>query len=461
MKNSVTIIHDIENRMKSGGLPELAIKTFERYYQLLVDGETGMIQESCIQPVDYVPNVNQLGSDYTKIGEDAIEKTVIIKLNGGLGTSMGLEKAKSLVKVKGDKSFLDIIAEQTLSLKMPLVLMNSFSTHNDSLQSLDKYQELFDDNLLFSFIQHKVPKIDRNKLSPANYSVQPELEWCPPGHGDIYTSLITSNTLEQLLDSGYKYAFISNSDNLGAIMDAKILGYFVKHCIPFMMEVAQRTTADRKGGHLAKDNDGRLILREIAQCNAADIDDFQNINRYKYFNTNNIWINLAELKSMMDEYNNILPLPMIRNTKPVNPREPDSASVYQLETAMGSAINLFPEARALHVTRERFIPVKTTSDLLIVRSDLYTLNEHSQLSINLKEGHEKPIIMLDQKYFKMIDQFEERFPYGVPSLLECDKFIINGNIVFGKNNKLSGNIQLSNNSNHVIFLEDEATYSGN
>ena len=447
--------------MKSEGLPELAIKTFEQYYQLLIDGETGMIPESCIQPVNYVPNANLLGSDYTKIGEDAIGKTVIIKLNGGLGTSMGLEKAKSLIKVKGEKSFLDIIAEQTLSLKMPLVLMNSFSTHNDSLQALNKYQKLLDDNLLFNFIQNKIPKIDRKNLSPVNYGAQPELEWCPPGHGDIYTSLITSNVLEQLLDSGYEYAFISNSDNLGAVMDVNILGYFVKHLIPFMMEVAQRTSADRKGGHLAKDNDGRLILREIAQCNDADIDDFQNIDRYKYFNTNNIWINLAELKSMMVEYNDILPLPLIRNLKTVNPREPDSTSVYQLETAMGSAIKLFPKAQALLVSRERFIPVKTTSDLLIVRSDLYTLNEHSQLSINLKESHEKPVIALDQKYYKLIDQFEERFPYGVPSLLECDELTVNGNIVFGENYKISGNTCLSNNTDQVVILEDVKTFSGN
>src|SRR5438105_1204399 len=79
-----------------------------------------------------------------------------------------------------------------------------------------------------------------------------ELEWCPPGHGDIYTALVTSGMLDALLDAGYEHAFVSNSDNLGAVLDPRILAWFAAERIPFLMEVADRTEADRKGGHIAQ-----------------------------------------------------------------------------------------------------------------------------------------------------------------------------------------------------------------
>ncbi len=171
---------------------------------------------------------------------------------------------------------------------------------------------------------------------------------------------------------GYRYAFTSNVDNLGATIEPAILGYFVAQGLPFMMEVADRTEADQKGGHLARRAaTGRLLLRETAQCPPSDTEAFQDITRHRYFNTNNLWINLDALADLLARSEDGVALPLIRNSKTVDPRDPDSPPVYQLETAMGAAIELFDGAGAIRVPRSRFAPVKTTDDLLGVRSDAY------------------------------------------------------------------------------------------
>jgi UDP-N-acetylglucosamine pyrophosphorylase len=87
------------------------------------------------------------------------------------------------------------------------------------------------------FIQNKVPKVDADSLQPASWAAAAAQEWCPPGHGDLYAAIAGSGTLNELLAAGYKYLFVSNSDNLGATLDLDILTYFAQSDTPFMMEV--------------------------------------------------------------------------------------------------------------------------------------------------------------------------------------------------------------------------------
>ncbi len=454
MINSTVNFSAFSTKMEEENLPQVAIQTFEHYYELLVTGETGMISEQLIDPVESLPDADALPDEYASLGDSNLEKTVVIKLNGGLGTSMGLSKAKSLLQVKEGLSFLDIIAKQALAQKMPVVLMNSFSTQTDSLEVLGKYSGLNGD-LKSDFLQHKVPKIRQSDMAPAEYADNPALEWCPPGHGDIYTALITSGMLDDLLIAGFEYAFVSNSDNLGAVVDNRILGYFIDHKLPFMMEVADRTLADRKGGHLAKRSaDGQLILRESAQCPDEDVDTFQNIDIHKYFNTNNLWINLRALKRAMESRNYVLGLPMIRNSKTVNPRDKDSDKVYQLETAMGSAIAVFEGAGAMRVPRTRFAPVKTTGDLLAVRSDCYNLSAENRIVPNEERSLGQVVIKLDSDHYKLIDQMEAAFPHGAPSLIEAETLAINGKFVFGKDVVVKGDVTLNNDSDSPVEIAD-------
>lgn len=457
--NTVISTTPFVDRMAAAGLPKIFIDTFLYYYEQLITGQTGYIAEEEIRPVAELPDAEKFPRRMAEIGKRALAKTAVIKLNGGLGTSMGLEQAKSLLTVKEGLSFLDIIAQQAQLTNVPLLLMNSFSTEEDSLALLEKYPDLNKD-LPHSFLQHKEPKIRQDNLQPVEWPENPELAWCPPGHGDIYTALVTSGTLEGLLEKGYEYAFVSNADNLGAVVDLAILGYFVDNEIPFMMEVADRTEMDKKGGHLAERLDGQLVLRESAQCPPEDTAAFQDINRHKYFNTNNLWFHLPTLYRQMSAHNNRLGLPIIRNSKTVDPRDPQSPPVYQLETAMGSAIAVFEGAQAIRVPRSRFAPVKTTEDLLAVRSDAYTLTEDFRIVPSGSRKMRQFNITLDNRYYKYVSDLDERFPHGVPSLAKNKSLVIEGDFIFGKDVVCQGDVHLRNESGQPIRIPDGTVLTG-
>jgi UTP--glucose-1-phosphate uridylyltransferase len=448
-------------RMRSAGLPERFIDNFAHYYGQLLAGDDGLIPESAIQPVKGLVDAETFTDALAGAGTRALRHTVAIKLNGGLGTSMGLTAAKSLLIVKEGLTFLDIIAHQVLCAGVPLLLMNSFATDADSLAVLRRYPELATPDLSLSFVQHKQPKVTVDGLSPAVWPEDPELEWCPPGHGDLYIALVTSGMLARLLARGIEYAFVSNADNLGATLDLGILGYFASERIPFLMEVADRTPSDRKGGHLACRRDGRLVLRELAQCPEADRDAFQDISRYRYFNTNNLWLHLPTLARVMEEQDYFLGLPMIRNLKTVDPRDKASPKVYQLETAMGSAIAVFEGAQAVRVPRSRFAPVKKTDDLLAVRSDAYRLTEHYRIELAPERGNVPPVVQLDPECYGLIDEMDARFPHGAPSLLQARSFQVKGDFRFGCGVVARGDVRLENAGPEQklvpdgIVLEDE------
>jgi len=453
MNNSHGQFSLFATRMLAEGLPKIFIDSFAYYYDLLVSGKTGMIPETDILPVIDLPDMEAFPTSLERHGYDALGKTAVIKLNGGLGTGMGLEKAKSLLPVKDGHSFLDIIARQATKNEVPLVLMNSFATESDSLAALQPYSEL-GRGLNESFIQHKELKIVASDFSPATWPQNPDLEWCPPGHGDIYLAMVTSGTLTALLDKGFKYAFVSNADNLGAVLDLILLGYFAEQKLPFMMEVAERTEMDKKGGHLARRAaDKRLILRESAQCPDEDLANFSDISRHRFFNTNNLWINLESLQDILISRQNNLGLAMIANRKTVDPRDKSSTSVYQLETAMGSAIGVFDGAQAVRVPRKRFAPVKKTNDLLAVRSDVYELSEEYHVVPNPQRVLDPIYIDLDERYYKFVSDLDQRFPSGPPSLLACETLSIIGDFCFESDVVFKGSVVLVNDTDHQIKIE--------
>jgi UDP-glucose pyrophosphorylase len=246
--------------MEERRIPSIVINVFKCYYTQIMQGAQGKTSDADISPLldGEVPAYADLEA-YSDAGREALSHTVVIKLNGGLGTSMGLERAKSLIPVKDNHTFLDIILRQAKVLRkkykspLPLIFMNSFKTHRDTMLKVEGLDN-GDTGIPLAFVQHMYPKILESDLSPADCPENPELEWNPPGHGDVYTALVTSGLLDKLLKRGYRYAFISNSDNLGAVMDSRLLGYIAKEKLPFLMEVARRTHLDRKGGHLAKLN---------------------------------------------------------------------------------------------------------------------------------------------------------------------------------------------------------------
>ncbi len=434
----------IRAKMEAADLSSAAIRAFLFQYDKLAANEAGLIQESDISPVQGLPSIDDepLPAD----GPSLVGKTVVLKLNGGLGTGMGLEKAKSLLRVRRELTFLDIIARQFLHLRDSaaseprLLFMNSFSTSADTARALAAYPALEDPGQM-ELMQNKVPKIDVKTLAPVLWPINSTLEWCPPGHGDIYPSLLGSGLLDHLLNSGKEYLFVSNSDNLGATLDLRLLGFFARSEVPFLMEVVSRTPADRKGGHLARRNsDGRLLLRESAQCPEQDLNLFQDIERHRYFNTNNLWIRLSALRRELDRGDGLLPLPLIRNEKTIDPRDKSTPKVYQLETAMGAAIECFAGAGAIQVQRNRFSPVKTTSDLLAVRSDAYELDSDFRLELHAERNGAPPIVKLSDDY-KLVDQFEPLVAAGVPSMIRCKSLTIDGKFEFESGVEIVGDVR--------------------
>jgi UTP--glucose-1-phosphate uridylyltransferase len=447
-------------KMRREGLPEAAIDTFAHYHRRLASGERGTLPESEIEPVEAVQDAERLPEPGDEIRE-ALDRTAVIKLNGGLGTSMGMHGPKSLLEVKDGLTFLDITARQVLAMRsrhgvrLPLVLMNSFYTRERSLAALERYPELASD-IPLDFVQGKVPKVRAEDLAPVSWPDDPELEWAPPGHGDLYTSLAGSGMLPTMLERGYEYALVANIDNFGAVVEPRILAWFAGERLPFLMEVADRTEADRKGGHLARRRDGGLALREIAQTPDEDVTSFQDVQRHRYFNTNTLWLNLPALDKVMGQRAGVLGLPMIVNRKTVDPADSSSPDVLQLETAMAAAIEVFERAAAIRVPRRRFTPVKTTNDLLAIRSDAYLLNDDFHVEL-LPERHDRPpFVDLDPAYFKLIDDFEARFPHGPPSLAACDRLVVVGDVAFGRDVVVRGSVVVENRGSEQLLIEDGA-----
>ena len=433
-------------RMRADGLPPAVIETFAHYYAQLCAGAAGKVSQAEIDPVDDLPDAAALAG-CRGAGTEALARAVVIKLNGGLGTSMGMTRAKSVLPAKAGLSFLDIIVRQTLHLRrvhhcrLPLVLMNSFRSREDSRRVLDRYPELAS-AVPADFLQHRVPRILKADRTPVDWPRDREHEWCPPGHGDIYLALETSGMLRTLLEAGFQYAFVSKADNLGAVLDPDILGWFAGERLSFLMEVVDRTEADRKGGHLARLKDGRLMLREVAQCPDDELDAFQDVRRYRYFNANNLWVDLRALADLLRARGGVLGLPMIVNEKPVDPEDPGSPRVVQLETAMGAAIAVFAGARALHVPRTRLVPVKTTSDLLALWSDAYELAEDFRVVASPARRLGTLVVDLDPQVYRTVQDLEMRFPTGAPSLVRCRRLVVRGDVRFAAGVVVEGDVEV-------------------
>jgi len=413
-------------RMRARGVDDRAIRVFERFYAQLERGTTGVIPEADIAPLADVPLLADLDVEDSARAE-ALSRTAVVKLNGGLGTSMGLSGPKSVLEVRDGLTFLDVIARQVLALRerhrvqVPLLLMNSFRTREESLQVLGHYPGLEVDGLPLDFLQSAEPKLRADDLRPVSWPDEPDLEWCPPGHGDVYVSLASSGVLQALRDKGFRYAFLSNSDNLGATCDP---------AIPAWMAREVTTLAVRR-------SDGRVVLRERAMVAPEDEQYFEDTDRHALFHANNLWVDLDALHEQLEARDGVLGLPIIINRKSVDPSRSDSTPVIQVESAMGTAIEVFDGSRAVHVPRRRFRPVKTTNELLLLRSDLYGFGDGHE--VVAQTDRPDPRVDLDGHY-TLIDDFDARFPEEAPSLVECTSLAVRGDVTFGAGIRCVGDV---------------------
>jgi len=421
---------------------------FRRYLQDRAKGTT--LEWDRIQP----PQPAQVIA-YEKLPKrenpELLSKLAVLKLNGGLGTSMGCVGPKSVIEVREGMSFLDLSVRQVeylnriYGVNVPFVLMNSFNTDDDTANIIKKYEGHNVDILTFN--QSRYPRIAKDSLLPVPKDFNsPISDWYPPGHGDVFESLENSGILDELIGRGIEYLFLSNVDNLGAVVDLSVLGHMVETEAEYIMELTDKTKADVKGGTII-DYEGTVRLLEIAQVPREHTQDFKSIKKFRYFNTNNIWLNLNAIKRVVQ--NHELELEIIPNNKsiPADKSGDSDLSVIQLETAVGAAIRHFQNAHGVNVPRRRFLPVKTCSDLMLVKSDLYSM-KHGHLKIDAARFGPAPLIKLGS-HFKKVSDFQKRVP-SIPRILELDHLTITGAVNIGRGVTLKGTVIIVANEGSTI-----------
>ncbi|XP_042017636.1 UTP--glucose-1-phosphate uridylyltransferase-like [Salvia splendens] len=444
LKSDVASLTQISENEKSGFINLVA-----RY----LSGEAQHVEWSKIQtptdkvvvPYDTLSPVPEDAAETKKL----LDKLVVLKLNGGLGTTMGCTGPKSVIEVRNGMTFLDLIVIQIESLNkkygcsVPLLLMNSFNTHDDTSKIIEKYAK---SNIeIHTFNQSQYPRlvVEDFKPLPSKGNTGKDA-WYPPGHGDVFPSLKNSGKLDALLSKGKEYVFVANSDNLGAIVDLKILKHLINNKNEYCMEVTPKTLADVKGGTLIS-YEGKVQLLEIAQVPDEHVNEFKSIEKFKIFNTNNLWINLQAINRLVQA--DSLKMEIIPN-----PKEVDGIKVLQLETAAGAAIRFFDHAIGINVPRSRFLPVKATSDLLLVQSDLYTLNDGFVTRNPARANPANPSIDLGPE-FKKVSNFLSRFK-SIPSIIELDSLKVTGDVWFGAGVTLKGKVTITAKSGAKLEIPD-------
>ena len=415
---------------------------FERMLSQVKKGSKKVLDWSSIHAPDDSMQVHYHSLRDPGFCPDNYSRLVIGKLNGGLGTSMGCSYPKSLIKVRGNKTFLDLICEQVHELNakwgsnIPLLFMNSFYT-DQKISEFVGNSEL----PITTFRQNMFPRLDPETFLPLCPEEWGDQIWYPPGHGDFYNCIEQQGILRSLIEDGKDILFISNADNLGAVADSKILNHMIEKEIPFLMEVTPKTPADVKGGTLYEQN-GKLKLLEIGQVPNEYIDDFCSQDKFSVFNTNNIWINLIALEKRLRK--GPLNLNVIANQKNIQGKP-----IVQLETAIGSAMDCFDDAVGLCVSRDRFMPVKKTEDLFLVQSNLFNLDDG-----RLVRNEERIFDSLPEVRFgsplNQLEAFQKCFPV-IPDLLGLELPDVAGRVCFEGAASLKGRVRLKgiNKTMHI------------
>ncbi|XP_049943662.1 UTP--glucose-1-phosphate uridylyltransferase-like [Schistocerca serialis cubense] len=417
---------------------------FEKLFERFLSEDGPSIDWEKIQklPQDAVRDYSTLSQPSADVIHEMLGKLVVVKLNGGLGTSMGCRGPKSVIAVRNDLTFLDLTVQQIEHLNkrykanVPLVLMDSFNTDEDTQKVIRKYRGLQVE--IHTFNQSCYPRVNRESLLPIAKTCHVDADidaWYPPGHGDFYESFQSSGLLRKFIDQGREYCFISNIDNLGATVDLNILNLLLHptdKTPEFVMEVTDKTKADVKGGTLIHYED-KLRLLEIAQVPKEHVEDFKSVKTFKYFNTNNLWVKLDAIERVLDEQT--LKMEIIVNNKSLD----GGLNVVQLETAVGAAMKCFDGGLGINVPRSRFLPVKKTSDLLLVMSNLYSLSSGSLVMSLQRMFPTTPLIKLGDKHFGKVKEFLSRFA-TIPDLIELDHLTVSGDVTFGRGVSLKGTV---------------------
>mmetsp|Transcript_7527 Transcript_7527/g.16400 ORF Transcript_7527/g.16400 Transcript_7527/m.16400 type:complete len:509 (+) Transcript_7527:212-1738(+) len=390
---------------------------------------------------------NQINAcpDDMNLTHELLNKLVILKLNGGLGTTMGCKGPKSAIEVRNSLSFLDLAVRQIEFLNtkhgvdVPLILMNSFNTDEETKRVVSKYAKRHVS--IRTFVQSKFPRCDKTTMTPVTtekFSHDTRGLWYPPGHGDVYAALARNGLLQHLISMGKEYIFISNIDNLGATVDLNILYHLMENDYKFCMEVTKRERQDISGGTLVELHGKPVLLEKYALPKVLG-DNIRRDKRFDKFNTNNIWVNLREMQRLVSVHKSLNLQVIVKEKMTTFPNGTEAPCLTFL-TAAGAAISLFDDVCVVSVPRERFLPVKTTDDLFAVQSDLFTV-KHGTLHLSEKRTitPRVPTVKLGP-CFKTVDEYMQRLPFGVPDIIDLEHLTVSGSVSFRNRIQLKGTV---------------------
>nr|CDS26761.1 UTP glucose 1 phosphate uridylyltransferase [Hymenolepis microstoma] len=437
-------------------------KAFMALYTRYINLNTNeSINWAHVQPPDacHIKNYDDLCMPAEKDIISALSKLVIFKFNGDIGKSMNFDGTKSLIKVRNDKSFLEICLQQIDDLNVkyncdvPLVLMNSFKTDQDTEEFLKNMPKTR--TQLFTFQQNRFPRLSEETglLIPDSCQISGSRDpkWYVPGDGDVFRCLQELGLLKTYSDEGKKWIFLSDIDNLGATPDPAILCWLEEQekCdatrIDFLMEVAERTSEDKKEGTLILYN-GTLKLLDLSQVSEEHVKDIVYSEQFKIVNTNSIWINIKALQNLLNT--RLLEMDLIVNRKTMK----NNTRTIQLEEFAASAISSFEKAIALKVPRKRMLSVKSISDLLLLRSDIFETNRSGLTLSPRRKSLDLPIIKLGSR-LKSIEDLQRRIP-STPSMINLSHLTLSGDIYFENNVTLKGSVKILAKNNETIVIPE-------
>ncbi|KAJ0106630.1 hypothetical protein Patl1_19459 [Pistacia atlantica] len=394
------------------------------------------------------------------ISEDTVEakmfldKLVVVKFNGVLGTNMGFGGPKSAIEVHDKLTFMDLMVNQIESLNskfgcnVPLVLMDTTETNNDTQKVVEKYSASKID--IHSFSQKPLEgQTGKDKQHPSD-------------HGAVFLSLMKSGTLDVLLSQGKEYALVVHADNAAAVVDPKILNHLIQNKIEYCMEVTPTTSIDLRNSMINL-RQGKYQLVNITQNPAkhhcfllntpADVlfcCSFmikKSDGKFKFIDTRNLWVDLKAVKRLVDT--DALKMESLSASK-----EENGYKINLQDTAAGSAIRFFDHTMSINVPPSRFLPLNSTSDLLLLQSDLYSSIDGILVRNNARNNPSNPSIELGPEFEKVSD-FLSRFK-SIPSIIKLDSLKVAGDVWFGAGITLKGRVNIAAKPGMKLEIPDGA-----
>ncbi|XP_043815141.1 UTP--glucose-1-phosphate uridylyltransferase isoform X2 [Manihot esculenta] len=371
------------------------------------------IEELLVVPYQ---NLTPAPNDIVEI-KQLLDKLVVVKFNGSLGTSLGFSGPKSAIEVRNGLTSLDLIVNQVESLNskygchVPLVLMNATKTHDDTLKVLGKYSKSSVD--IHPFILESLGEHNSNEKSYAS------------DDASAFLSLMKSGTLDVLLSQGKEYAHVISSDNYAAALDPNVLNHLIQNKIEYCMEVTP-TASTYMRNSMANQRQGRfqvqchLNLMVLYPCRCDHLREImQNpskhlMEEFKFIDTRSLWVNLKAIKRLVD----------------TNALKMENLSISKL----------FDQAVGIIVPQSRFVPLNATSDLLLLQSDLYSSSEGTLVWNAARDNPINPSIELGPEFEKVSD-YLSRFK-SIPSITGLDGLKVIGDVWFGAGVTLKGRVSI-------------------